>query len=110
MFTIEVCLRKDHKLITHGPYSVVRHPSYSGGLIAIVGALIWFWGPGSFLRETDTTATRILGFVVTTTVIWPCFLIPNRVKSEDEALQKAFGAEWESWAQRVPYRLFPGIY
>ncbi|HEX5174772.1 MAG TPA: isoprenylcysteine carboxylmethyltransferase family protein [Gaiellaceae bacterium] len=38
--------KKDPELVTSGPYRLVRHPIYSGILVAAVGtavALSWFW-------------------------------------------------------------------
>lgn len=29
---------------------------------------------------------------------------------EDALLRERFGAEWDEWAKRVPYRLIPYIY
>ena len=36
-FTWDLAVRKDHKLVTIGPYSIVRHPSYLGGTMMGVG-------------------------------------------------------------------------
>jgi protein-S-isoprenylcysteine O-methyltransferase Ste14 len=35
-----VTLKKEHQLITSGPYSIVRHPIYSGILLGFVGSAI----------------------------------------------------------------------
>ena len=35
-------IEEDHKLITNGIYSKIRHPMYSGGLIAVIGAGLVF--------------------------------------------------------------------
>ncbi len=35
-----VTLKEDHQLIRSGPYSVVRHPIYSGILLALLGTVI----------------------------------------------------------------------
>ncbi|KAF8639224.1 hypothetical protein AX17_001709 [Amanita inopinata Kibby_2008] len=101
MFTIEVSVRKDHRLITHGPYSVVRHPSYSGGYLAIIGGLVWYWSRGSFVRESDVLGSKLLAAVATVTTVWPAIIIPNRIGKEDEALRQGFGGEWEDWARRT---------
>jgi protein-S-isoprenylcysteine O-methyltransferase Ste14 len=47
-------LQKDHELVTTGPYRLVRHPIYSGVLLAVLGSalaqsVVWFlplviWG------------------------------------------------------------------
>jgi protein-S-isoprenylcysteine O-methyltransferase Ste14 len=36
-----VTVKKDHQFIRSGPYSVVRHPIYSGFLLAILGTAIY---------------------------------------------------------------------
>src|SRR5207244_1080010 len=36
-FTVDVTIEKDHELVEHGPFRVVRHPSYTGVLLAFVG-------------------------------------------------------------------------
>ncbi|KAF9231526.1 hypothetical protein BU15DRAFT_29738, partial [Melanogaster broomeanus] len=33
-----------------------------------------------------------------------------RMPEEDRMLKRAFGKEWERWAERVRYRLIPGVY
>ena len=33
-----------------------------------------------------------------------------RMSKEDIALRNQFGKEWDDWAKRVPYSIFPGIY
>jgi protein-S-isoprenylcysteine O-methyltransferase Ste14 len=33
-----------------------------------------------------------------------------RASEEDEGLKQEFGREWEMWAEKVPYKLFPGIF
>ncbi|KAF8185188.1 hypothetical protein BJ912DRAFT_490929 [Pholiota molesta] len=38
-FTFEISLRRDHTLITSGPYAFVRHASYSSGALGMFGAL-----------------------------------------------------------------------
>lgn len=108
-FTFELAIRKNHKLITYGPYSFVRHPSYTGALLSSAGAFLCHITAGSWLTECS-------GWAVNIWIIWTMFavivtlsLVP-RMKKEDSLLHKQFGKEWESWAERVPYRLFPGIY
>jgi protein-S-isoprenylcysteine O-methyltransferase len=36
-FTVDVTIEKDHELVERGPFRVVRHPSYTGVLLAFVG-------------------------------------------------------------------------
>lgn len=34
----------------------------------------------------------------------------KRIPKEEEALAGKFGAQWKEWAQKVPFRLFWGVY
>jgi protein-S-isoprenylcysteine O-methyltransferase len=36
-FTVDVTIQKDHELVERGPFRIVRHPSYTGVLLAFVG-------------------------------------------------------------------------
>lgn len=36
-FTVDVTIEKDHQLVERGPFRWVRHPSYTGVLLAFVG-------------------------------------------------------------------------
>jgi protein-S-isoprenylcysteine O-methyltransferase len=36
-FTVNVAISKDHRLIDTGPYRFIRHPSYTGAIMAFVG-------------------------------------------------------------------------
>ena len=36
-FTVNVAIAIDHRLIDAGPYRVIRHPSYTGALMAFAG-------------------------------------------------------------------------
>ncbi|KAI0794877.1 hypothetical protein C8Q75DRAFT_747823 [Abortiporus biennis] len=50
MFTFEVAVLEKHKLITGGPYSIVRHPSYTGMYMIIYGTNLVCFASGSWLR------------------------------------------------------------
>lgn len=45
----EVTVKQDHQLIRSGPYAFVRHPIYSGFLLAMLGTAIAFGQLRSFL-------------------------------------------------------------
>lgn len=83
----------DHKLITTGPYSFLRHPLYSAAIILWLSA-----GVG--------TMNRLL------LVLWPLFiastvLIP--IRHEEKLMSEKFGAEYERYAESTA-RLIPGIW
>lgn len=45
-FNVNLVMKKDHRIVTHGPYKYIRHPSYTGVLLAVLGLAIclgyWF--------------------------------------------------------------------
>ena len=112
-FTGQLAIRKDHKLITTGPYSVVRHPSYAALLGVYFGIACWFGSRGSWLRESGVMETRTGSIFVYS---YGILLVSNllvgigRMGREDRELRKVFGEEWDVWAYRVPSRLIPGVY
>ena len=110
-FTFEVTILKDHKLITSGPYSYVRHPGYTGVCLCLAGMAIWYTAQGSWLRESYKMplAWPLLASVM----VFFCMAILTlfrRLSKEDEMMMKTFGKEWDEWARKVPDRILPGIY
>ncbi|KAJ6605586.1 hypothetical protein DFH09DRAFT_1422875 [Mycena vulgaris] len=112
-FTFELSLQKEHKLITGGPYAIVRHPSYVAMVLTLVGGWMTLALRGSYVWECglweDTVGRVMLGLwaVVAGTVVLSLFL---RVSREDEMLKRCFGAEWEEWARAVPSKIVPWIF
>ena len=113
MFTFTCTVQPDHRLITHGPYAFVRHPSYTGIIMCVVGIVIAQGSPGSWLRESGMLTTLWGIFLV---LVWSwsmgtvCLCVMFRMKDEDELMREMFGDEWTRWANRVKYCLIPGIY
>jgi protein-S-isoprenylcysteine O-methyltransferase Ste14 len=79
-------LIEGHKLITEGPYRLVRNPIYTGmfGMLLATGLAVSHW-VGLLIA--------IVVYAVGTVV---------RVRSEEKLLRGAFGAEFDSYARRVP--------
>ena len=113
-FRFEVSIQKDHELIVSGPYSVVRHPSYTGLILIFGGLMPWYLSEGSWIVESGLWNT-MLGkmFVViyfgALDILASIFALA-RMSKEDIALRKQFGKKWDNWAKSVPYSIFPGIY
>ncbi|KAK9818327.1 hypothetical protein WJX72_010632 [[Myrmecia] bisecta] len=93
-FTFEVSIVKDHRLIEKGPYSVLRHPSYTGMVVGLAGFL-WFFGLRSYL--------------------WWLSLAPGllalgaRIHNEEAVLHQHFGRAWEAHCSKT-WRLIPFIF
>jgi len=113
-FRFEASIQKDHELITSGPYSIVRHPSYTGLMLVFIGWFPWQMGRGSWIMESglwDMMLGRMLVVTYFSVAIFASsFLVLERMSKEDMALRKCFGTKWDDWAKRVPYSIFPGIY
>ncbi|KAG2151108.1 uncharacterized protein EDB93DRAFT_1103319 [Suillus bovinus] len=113
LWSFQLSIRKEHKLVTSGPYSVVRHPSYTGLLIQAAGVIITYGSPGSWmwrsriLQVPFMTALTVVGFIMYTISAWVAI---SRSVVEDKMMQRAMGQDWENWAKVVKYRLFPGVY
>ena len=113
-FRFETSIQKDHELIVSGPYSVVRHPSYTGMILVLAGLIPWCLSKGSWIMESGLWNTMLWKVVVVIyftifNVIGP-FTSLLRMPKEDIALRNQFGKKWDDWAKRVPYSIFPGIY
>ncbi|CCM02171.1 uncharacterized protein FIBRA_04249 [Fibroporia radiculosa] len=113
LFTYEVAIRDDHKLVTSGPYAYIRHPSYTTGLMCWVGMGVASISQGSWLKECGVLATPAgrAGVALYGAFFAYCtVLFVTRAPREDVLLRDQFESQWDEWAQRVPYRLIPYIY
>jgi len=111
-FTFEMCIRKEHKLVTQGPYAWVRHPGYTGVLSTFIGLGIWHASKGSYARECGLlNSYAVRGAVLVHTALVASIIsgLLLRMPKEDDTLKETFGAQWDEWARRVPYKLIPGI-
>ena len=75
-----------HKLVTEGPYSIVRNPIYTGmfGMLLATGLAVSHW---------IGLALAIVVFAIGTFI---------RVRSEERLLREMFGPEFEAYARKVP--------
>ncbi|KAF9235418.1 hypothetical protein BU15DRAFT_78002 [Melanogaster broomeanus] len=97
LFTFTHSIQPDHRLITRGPYSVVRHPSYTSFAACVLGVVIAQGSHGSWIRESgmlDALWVKLLVLVwlFSMGIIMSCLVA--RTRDEDEMLKEMFGDEW----------------
>jgi protein-S-isoprenylcysteine O-methyltransferase len=92
-FTTNVAIAADHCVVDTGPYRFVRHPSYAGAMLALLGLSL------SFLNW----ASALIIFI-------PCFAVNQwRIRIEEKALAEALGETYLKYMQRTK-RLIPFIF
>jgi protein-S-isoprenylcysteine O-methyltransferase Ste14 len=88
-FTCEVSTRPGQLVVESGPYRWVRHPSYAGGLLTVVGVLVCCVNWASLAALIVTVA----GYAY-------------RIKVEEEALANDLGVPYRDYMRRTK-RLIP---
>lgn len=92
-FTVDVVVEKDHEVVERGPFRLVRHPSYTGVLLAFVG----------FALTLGDWAAMLVVLVP----IFAAFI--HRMNVEEEALSRALGERYREYMKRTR-RLIPFVY
>lgn len=75
----------DGRLVTTGPYGVIRHPLYAAVFLIAAGTLLVYRSP--------PTLGLFAGLI--TGLVW-------KLRREEAVLAAALGASWEAYAARVP--------
>lgn len=84
--------RPSHQLVTHGVYSICRHPGYLG----------WFiWAVGTQVLFANLLCTPIFAYVS-----WRFFR--ERIPIEEFYLRRMFGSGYERYCKHTP-TYFPGV-
>jgi len=90
--TVRIQKDRGHKVITSGPYNIVRHPGYLAGILFILSIPLMIGSVFTFIPA---------GIYV--------FLVTVRTWLEDKTLQEELDG-YSEYAERIKYRLFPGIW
>ena len=92
-FTVNVAIASDHLLIDTGPYRYVRHPSYTGALMAFLGLAMCL---------ANWLSLLLMMIPVLAAFLW-------RMHVEESALLQAFGDRYREYMNRTK-RLIPAVY
>jgi protein-S-isoprenylcysteine O-methyltransferase len=92
-FTVDVGIQQGHCVVQGGPYRFVRHPSYSGSMLALTGiaCLTFNW----------------LGFLAI--IVCSLAAYSLRIAVEEKVLFQNLGEDYRRYAERTK-RLIPGIF
>ncbi|NPV41149.1 MAG: isoprenylcysteine carboxylmethyltransferase family protein [Anaerolineae bacterium] len=90
--TVRVQSERGHQVVSSGPYHFMRHPGYAGALLAYLTVPVFL----------DSVWTLIPAGLLTV-------LIFIRTRLEDDFLQDQLPG-YKEYAQKVHYRLLPGIW
>ncbi len=85
-------LEDDHRLVTGGPFRMLRHPIYMGLNLLALGSAVWI-----------PTALVWIGFVL--------MIVGSdlRARAEEKILEEAFGAPYRDYCARTR-RFLPWLY
>ena len=80
-----VTVKEDHELIQSGPYGIVRHPIYTGLLLAFAGSAL--------------ARGEWRGFLAVVIVLWAFW---RKLCTEERWMRERFGSAYQSYSERVP--------
>jgi len=90
-FTVAVGIQVEQKLVVSGPYRLVRHPSYSGSLLTVIGvALCW------------------ANWLALAALLLPFAAYAYRIQVEERALLTGLGPAYSDYRART-HRLVPWL-
>jgi len=92
-FTFTVMTSADQPVIDAGPYRVLRHPSYAGMLLILIGIGLTY---GNWLSLVALTILPLAG-------------LANRIRVEEAALASTLGAAYTTYASKRK-RMIPFVW
>jgi protein-S-isoprenylcysteine O-methyltransferase len=79
-----VTVKEDHTLITRGPYTLVRHPIYTGILLALLGTAITL---GTFINMVEVPVVA--------------FALWLKLRTEERFMLETFGEQYTAYRRHV---------
>jgi protein-S-isoprenylcysteine O-methyltransferase Ste14 len=92
-FTYDVATSKDQQIVERGPYRWLRHPSYLGSLLAMIGF--------------GMTLTNWLAMLLPVCCVATAYAY--RIPIEEQALVRGLGSDYSNYMRRT-WRLIPFVY
>jgi protein-S-isoprenylcysteine O-methyltransferase Ste14 len=90
--TVRIQTDRGQKVIDTGPYAIVRHPGYVGGILFCVGTALCLGSVWALIPAGLAS-----------------FLLVLRTRWEDQTLQAELPG-YQEYTERVRYRLLPGVW
>jgi protein-S-isoprenylcysteine O-methyltransferase Ste14 len=90
--TVRIQTDRGHTVIDFGPYAIVRHPGYVSGFLVFIGMPLCLGSLWALIPA-----------------VLACLLLVVRTIWEDRTLREEL-AGYDEYAQRVRYRLIPGVW
>ncbi|WP_187254602.1 methyltransferase family protein [Alkalicoccus halolimnae] len=92
-FTRDVQIRSSDRIVSGGPFRLLRHPLYTGLFCIVTGFALF--------------TASLAGLLLVLFLFLPFLL--QRIRIEERMLKEAFGPEYEKWLE-PRYRLIPFLY
>eukprot|EP01084_Bolivina_argentea_P057427 104918_1 len=92
-FTYTLSIRENHKLIQKIPYSIIRHPGYTGMIVTRLGECFYF----SIVLQYIVLVALTRGII-------------KRIGNEEKMLRNKFTKQHKEYCESVRYKLIPYIY
>jgi protein-S-isoprenylcysteine O-methyltransferase Ste14 len=89
---VRIQKERGHHVVSEGPYRIVRHPGYVGGVVAVIA--------------TPLLLGSLWGLI--SAAVYAAFVV-LRTALEDRTLHEELPG-YREYAQRTRYRLLPGVW